>query len=61
MVPRINLADPDIEPTDEELRSLSWAARDTAIARHLHVEASSRAEMRGNLRASRASAARLIQ
>lgn len=61
MVPRVNLADPEIEPTDEELQSLSQAACDTVFARHLQAKARFRAEMRDMLRASRAVTARQIQ
>ena len=39
MVPRLNRADPHIEPTDPELKALSQAARDTANARHTRAEA----------------------
>ena len=33
MVPKVYLADPDVEPSDEDLRALSLAARDEARAR----------------------------
>lgn len=32
-VPRVNLADPTVEPTDDELRALMTAVRDTVVAR----------------------------
>lgn len=56
MVPRVNLADPDVEPTDAELQALSRAACDTAIARHKMAQARFRAELADMLRASRAAA-----
>lgn len=56
MVPRVNLADPDVEPTDAELQALSRAARDTAIARHNEAQARFRADITELLRASRAAA-----
>lgn len=60
MVPRVNLSDPDVEPTDAELQALSRAACDTAIARHKEAQARFRAEMTDLLRASRAAADRAV-
>lgn len=33
-VPRVNLADPSIEPTDDELHALMTAVRDKVVARN---------------------------
>ena len=53
MVPKVSLADPTVEPTDEELAALCRAARDTAYERHLVAQARFWGEFRDMLRASR--------
>lgn len=58
MVPKVYLADPDVEPSDEDLRALSLAARDEARARYLAAEQRFRAGIRAQLQASREIAAR---
>jgi hypothetical protein len=58
MVPKVYLADPDVEPSDEDLRALSLAARDEARARYLAAERRFRAGIRAQLQASREIVAR---
>jgi hypothetical protein len=57
MVPKVNLMDPRVEPTDAEHEALCCAARDWADARHVLAEERFQAEMRDMLRVSRAAAA----
>ena len=56
MVPKVNLADPNVEPTDAELEALSEAAVETAYALHIFAEARFQAEMREMLCRSRETA-----
>ncbi len=38
-VPKVNLADPSVEPTDEELHALMSAVRDSVVARRREAQA----------------------
>lgn len=46
MVPKFNLADPTVEPTDPESGALSVAARDIAYGRNVVADERFRAEIR---------------
>ena len=45
MIPKVNLADPTVEPTDEELEALSRGALQDAVDRHRAAEDRFRARM----------------
>jgi hypothetical protein len=57
MIPKVNLADPTVEPTDEELEALSKAALQEALDRYQASEDRFQARMSGALEAARRQAA----
>lgn len=44
-VPRVNLADPDVDPTDEELEALTRAMRRTVLRKDAELAAMSREKL----------------
>ena len=49
-VPKVNLADPSVEPSDEELHALMTAVRDKVVARREKANAKFFEEMRSIIR-----------
>ena len=49
-MPKVNLADPSVEPTDDELHALMTAVRDKVVARREAADAKFFEEMKSAIR-----------